>query len=116
MMSIGTTKLRPLSDEHECVSYLMCIISPHIPAYPPQSEADKIRIVKAAEADAEAKYLAGQGIARQRQAIISGLRESVQAFQSEVSDGEKQGGGAAPVPGPGACCSRGLPASDACCQ
>lgn len=51
-----------------------------------QSEADKIRIVKAAEADAEAKYLAGQGIARQRQAIISGLRESVQAFQSEVSD------------------------------
>lgn len=51
-----------------------------------QSEADKIRIVKAAEADAEAKYLAGQGIARQRQAIIGGLRESVQAFQSEVSD------------------------------
>lgn len=51
-----------------------------------QSEADKIRIVKAAEADAEAKYLAGQGIARQRQAIISGLRESVQAFQTEVSD------------------------------
>ncbi|KAL6769245.1 FAP173 [Auxenochlorella protothecoides x Auxenochlorella symbiontica] len=51
-----------------------------------QSEADKIRIVKAAEADAEAKYLAGQGIARQRQAIISGLRESVQTFQNEVSD------------------------------
>lgn len=51
-----------------------------------QSEAEKIRIVKAAEADAEAKFLAGQGIARQRQAIISGLRESVQTFQSEVSD------------------------------
>ena len=27
----------------------------------------QVRIVKAAEADAEAKYLAGQGIARQRQ-------------------------------------------------
>ena len=51
-----------------------------------QSEADKIRVVKAAEADAEAKYLAGQGIARQRQAIMSGLRESVQAFQNEVTE------------------------------
>lgn len=51
-----------------------------------QSEAEKIRVVKAAEADAEAKYLAGQGIARQRQAIMTGLRESVQAFQSEVSE------------------------------
>ena len=34
-------------------------------------------VVKAAEADAEAKFLAGTGIARQRQAIINGLRESV---------------------------------------
>lgn len=51
-----------------------------------QSEADKVRIVKAAEADAEAKYLAGQGIARQRQAIISGLRESVASFSNEVTD------------------------------
>lgn len=49
-------------------------------------EAEKIRVIKAAEADAEAKYLAGQGVARQRQAIVSGLRESVQAFQSEVTD------------------------------
>jgi hypothetical protein len=38
-------------------------------------------VVKAAEADAEAKYLAGTGIARQRQAIINGLRESVLSFQ-----------------------------------
>lgn len=51
-----------------------------------QSEGEKIRVVKAAEADAEAKYLAGQGIARQRQAIMTGLRESVQAFQSEVTE------------------------------
>lgn len=51
-----------------------------------ESEAEKIRVVKAAEADAEAKYLAGQGIARQRQAIMSGLRESVQSFQSEVTE------------------------------
>lgn len=51
-----------------------------------QSEGEKIRVVKAAEADAEAKYLAGQGIARQRQAIMSGLRESVQSFQTEVTE------------------------------
>ena len=42
-----------------------------------RAEADKIMVVKAAEADAESKYLAGTGMARQRQAIIAGLRESV---------------------------------------
>ena len=42
--------------------------------------------VKAAEADAEAKYLAGTGIARQRQAIINGLRESVVHFQQDITD------------------------------
>lgn len=51
-----------------------------------QSEGEKIRVVKAAEADAEAKYLAGQGIARQRQAIMAGLKESVQSFQSGVNE------------------------------
>ena len=49
-----------------------------------RAEAEKIMVVKAAEADAEAKYLAGTGIARQRQAIINGLRESVIHFQQEV--------------------------------
>merc|ERR1712097_30468 len=49
-----------------------------------RAEAEKIMVVKAAEADAEAKYLAGTGIARQRQAIINGLRESVVNFQKEV--------------------------------
>ena len=41
-------------------------------------------VVKAAEADAESKYLAGTGMARQRQAIIAGLRESVVDFQEAV--------------------------------
>jgi len=61
-----------------------------------EGEAVKIRAIKEAEAvasrteiqakaDAEAKYLAGQGIARQRQAIMEGLRESVNAFKSEVA-------------------------------
>lgn len=42
--------------------------------------------MKNAEADAEAKYLAGQGIARQRQAIIAGLRDSVVEFHNSVPD------------------------------
>jgi len=49
-----------------------------------QGEAQKVLQVKAAEADAEAKYLAGQGIARQRQAIVNGLRESIVLFKDEV--------------------------------
>ncbi len=35
---------------------------------------------------AEAKYLQGQGVARQRQAIVAGLRESVLTFQRDVTD------------------------------
>ncbi len=41
-------------------------------------------LVKNAEADAEAKFLQGQGMARQRQAIISGLRDSVVDFGNSV--------------------------------
>jgi len=51
-----------------------------------KAEANKVQVVKAAEADAEAKYLSGMGIARQRQAIVNGLRESVKDFQSDVTD------------------------------
>merc|ERR1719482_1484721 len=47
-----------------------------------KAEAQKTRIVK----DAEAKYLAGTGIMRQRQAIVNGLRESVKVFSEEVKD------------------------------
>jgi len=49
-----------------------------------QAEADKIRVVKAAEGEAESKALQGQGIANQRKAIIEGLRESVESFSSSV--------------------------------
>lgn len=41
-------------------------------------------LVKRAEADAEAKYLSGVGVARQRQAIVDGLRESVLGFANNV--------------------------------
>lgn len=49
-----------------------------------QAEADKIRVVKAAEGEAESKALQGQGIANQRKAIIEGLRESVKNFSNDV--------------------------------
>ena len=51
-----------------------------------EAEAEAARTEIQAKADAEAKFLAGQGIARQRQAIMEGLRESVNAFKSEVQD------------------------------
>ncbi len=49
-----------------------------------QAEAEKIRVVKAAEGEAESKALQGQGIANQRRAIIDGLRESVESFSANV--------------------------------
>lgn len=49
-----------------------------------KAEADKILQIKKAEGEAESKYLSGLGIARQRQAIVDGLRDSVLAFSSNV--------------------------------
>ena len=49
-----------------------------------KAEAEKILVVKAAEADAESKYLSGVGIARQRKAIVEGLRDSVMTFAENV--------------------------------
>lgn len=49
-----------------------------------KAEAEKILLIKRAEGDAESKYLAGLGIARQRQAIVDGLRDSVLAFAENV--------------------------------
>lgn len=49
-----------------------------------EAEAHKIRVVKAAEADAESKRLSGVGLAEQRKAIVAGLQESVEQFQQGV--------------------------------
>jgi hypothetical protein len=49
-----------------------------------KAEADKVRQVKNAEAEAEARYLSGLGVARQRKAIVAGLQESVGVFADEV--------------------------------
>ncbi|KAJ1692783.1 hypothetical protein LUZ63_009481 [Rhynchospora breviuscula] len=50
-----------------------------------KGEAEKILLVKKAEAEAEAKHLAGVGVAKQRQAITEGLRENVLNFSHTVS-------------------------------
>jgi len=53
------------------------------------AEAEKIRIVKAAEASADAQALQGQGIARQRAAIIEGLKESICHGTGETLSSDK---------------------------
>lgn len=53
------------------------------------ADADKIRVVKAAEAAADALCLQGEGIARQRSAIVQGLRDSIQAGTNEQLTSEK---------------------------
>jgi regulator of protease activity HflC (stomatin/prohibitin superfamily) len=49
-----------------------------------KGEANKILVVKNAEADAESKHLQGEGIAKQRRAIVDGLRESIAAFTDQI--------------------------------
>ena len=49
-----------------------------------KGEADRILRVKAAEGDAQSKALQGRGIAEQRQAIVAGLRDSVDEFRKSV--------------------------------
>jgi regulator of protease activity HflC (stomatin/prohibitin superfamily) len=49
-----------------------------------RGEADRILKVKAAEGDAQSKALQGRGIADQRQAIVAGLRDSVDEFRKSV--------------------------------
>lgn len=49
-----------------------------------RGEAEKILVVKKAEAEAESKALQGHGIANQRKAIIEGLQESIEQFQKVV--------------------------------
>ncbi|KAE8716081.1 Hypersensitive-induced response protein 2 [Hibiscus syriacus] len=53
-----------------------------------KAEAEKILQIKREAGDVESKYLAGLGVARQRQAIVDGLRDSVLAF-SEVGASSK---------------------------
>ncbi|XP_009759900.1 hypersensitive-induced reaction 1 protein-like [Nicotiana tabacum] len=49
-----------------------------------KAEAEKILQIKRAEGEAESMYLSGLGVARQRQAIVDGLRDSVLGFSVNV--------------------------------
>merc|ERR1712014_127822 len=53
------------------------------------AEAEKIKVVKQAEAAADAQHLQGQGIARQRAAIIEGLKDSITHGTGDVLSSEK---------------------------
>ena len=59
-----------------------CSPSSH-PTIPSLPSVTQVTMVKAAEAESEAKY---QGMARQRQAIIAGLCDSVKDFSAGVQD------------------------------
>jgi len=54
-----------------------------------RAEGDKILQVKSAEAGAEALYLSGVGVSRQRTAIVDGLRSSIVEFSGETSANTK---------------------------
>ena len=49
-----------------------------------RAEGDKILQVKSAEAEAEAKYLSGVGVAKQRKAIVYWLRTSIVDFSENI--------------------------------
>jgi regulator of protease activity HflC (stomatin/prohibitin superfamily) len=53
------------------------------------SEAEKIRVVKKAEAECESARLQGEGIAKQREAIVDGLKRSVTSGTDERLSSEK---------------------------
>jgi regulator of protease activity HflC (stomatin/prohibitin superfamily) len=50
-----------------------------------KADAEKILLVKAAEAESESKHMTGVGIARQRKALCDGLSETVADYTHEVS-------------------------------
>lgn len=55
-----------------------------------EAEAEKIRIVKKAEAEADSKRLSGEGIAQQRLEIVRGFKESVEDFQKALQEVDPQ--------------------------
>lgn len=49
-----------------------------------KADAEKILLVKAAEAESESKHMTGVGIARQRKALVDGLSDTVAQYTTEV--------------------------------
>lgn len=55
-----------------------------------KAEGEKIIKVKAAEANMESMYLSGVGVAKQRAAIMDGLKDSINAFSENNKGVDKQ--------------------------
>lgn len=53
------------------------------------AEADKLKVVKVAEAEADAAQLQGEGIARQRSAIVKGLNDAITRGTDDKLTGER---------------------------
>lgn len=53
------------------------------------AEADKLKVVKVAEAEADAAQLQGEGIARQRSAIVKGLTDAISRGSDDKLTSEK---------------------------
>jgi len=74
----------PVTPYQQNCSIVRCAQSGRAAIVDPGGEADRILRVKAAEGDAQSKALQGRGIADQRQAIVAGLRDSVDEFRKSV--------------------------------
>uniref|UniRef100_A0A0D9XCX2 Band 7 domain-containing protein n=1 Tax=Leersia perrieri TaxID=77586 RepID=A0A0D9XCX2_9ORYZ len=92
---VASVQYRALSDKASDAFYKLSNTKEQIQSYvfdaarlrvaaTDKAEAEKILQIKKAEGEAESKYLAGVGVARQRQAIVDGLRDSVLAFSENV--------------------------------
>eukprot|EP01041_Mallomonas_annulata_P007258 gene7258-14801_t len=55
-----------------------------------RAEGEKVVKVKRAEAEAEAMYLSGVGVARQRKAIMDGFRDNLKEFTSTVGGTDRK--------------------------
>ena len=53
-----------------------------------RAEAEKLLVVKKAEAESESMFLQGQGVARQRKAIMDGLKQSVGVFRESIKEAD----------------------------
>jgi len=49
-----------------------------------EAESEKIKVVKAAEADAESAFLQAKGIAKSRKEVMKGMKESIAEFEKDV--------------------------------
>lgn len=54
-----------------------------------EGDAEKIKVIKAAEAEAESKKLQGEGIANERMAIAKGIRDSMQTLKDAGVNSEE---------------------------